>query len=247
MKAKVLFGEDIRHWHYPMKNRYENLNGFVEERLKLNGEKIEKIENKNKKKQEYYFQFEDAENDKIRICNEQDLLDAFECAQQENRPSLKIFVVFGPINNNSDNNNNSSSTSTSTSTNKSTSTSTSQQVPSQKKENNNDVKNSEEKCHAFSSPINGGCNWRKAIMEFLLDEKLKKVLPELVKRVIHALHENKRNGQDVSLAEIVPSVLEEKQFEDIVQHESYQNYLQPFFAFIINACYAFCSCVVESR
>jgi len=186
--------------------------------------------------QEYYFQFEDAENDKIRIGDEQDLVAAFECAQQENRPSLKIFVVFGPIN-----------SSNSSNSNKNNSTSASHQVPSQKKENNNDVKNSEEKCHAFSSPINGGCNWRKAIMEFLLDEKLKKVLPELVKRVIHALHENKRNGQDVSLAEIVPSVLEEKQFEDIVQHESYQNYLQPFFAFIINACYAFCSCVVESR
>jgi len=88
LKAKVAFGEDIRHWHYSMTNRYQDLVLFVEKTLKFDP----------LKKKEYYFQFEDAEMDKVTIGNEQDLLDAFECAQQEKRPSLKIFVVQGSIN-----------------------------------------------------------------------------------------------------------------------------------------------------
>lgn len=199
MKAKVAFGEDIRHWHYPAKNRYEHLVSFVEQTFKLNSE------NKNKR-QEYYFQFEDAENDKVRICNEQDLLDAFECAQQENRQSLKIFVISGSINND-----------------------TTHQVPSQKKESDNDVK-SNEKCHESQATT---CNWQKARMEFLSDEKVRLLLPELAKRVINVLHENIKNGNDVSLAEIVPSILEEKIFEDIVHHEFFQNYLQPLLPLLL--------------
>jgi len=161
------------------------------------------LKSDSQKKKEYYFQFEDGENDRVTICNEQDLLDAFECAEQEKRQSLKIFVVPGSIND------------------------TYHQAPSssQKKETEteNEMKGNE-KCDAPESSSSIGCDWRKAVLEFLLDEKVKLLLPELVKRVINALHENMRNGNDVSLAEIVPNILEEKQFEDIVRHGLYQKY-----------------------
>jgi len=198
MKVKVAFGEDIRHWHYPTENRYQNLVAFVEKTFKCDS----------KKKNGYYFQFEDSEADKVTIATEQDLLDAFDCAEQEKRPSLKIFVVQGSI-------------------------MESHQTTSQVKESSNDTKECDEQIPCQSQPTNRNCC--KMGLEFLLDENINVLIPELVRRVIVELRESMKNasGKQVSLVEIVPRVLEEKTFEPIVNHEVYQKHIKPLLPMLL--------------
>ncbi|ETO25365.1 hypothetical protein RFI_11769 [Reticulomyxa filosa] len=86
IKVKVIYGKDIRRWHYPTKDRYNDLLAFVEKSFKLGSNA-------------YYLQFEDEELDKLTISNPTDFDDAFSCAEQEQRMSLKIFVVKGSIEN----------------------------------------------------------------------------------------------------------------------------------------------------
>ncbi|ETO36048.1 hypothetical protein RFI_01019 [Reticulomyxa filosa] len=87
MKVKVVFGKDIRRWHYPPRDKYNDLITFVEKTFNLND------------KSDYYLQFEDEEMDKMTISNEHDFEEAFNTAEQEKRPSLKIFVAKGSIEN----------------------------------------------------------------------------------------------------------------------------------------------------
>jgi len=150
--------------------------------------------NLDEKSKSYYIQFEDAEIDKITITNERDLMDAFECAEQEQRQSLKIFVVAGSVADTHD---------LSTPTQETT-------IPSETKTN---------ECGESER-----CDWKPAIVEFLLDENIRVLLPELVRRVIQVLREKATNGEEASLAVVVPLVLKEKTFESIVRHQLYLKY-----------------------
>jgi len=185
MKAKVAFGEDIRRWHYPAQNRYENLVSFAEKTFQLNGEN----------KKQYRFQFEDSEMDKITISNERDLLDAFDCTEQEKRQSLKIFIIQEEE-------------------------STTHTSPVM-----NEMKESDDGYVELKLPTVNR-NWREVAAEFLSEKKVNLLIPDLIKRVIHELHENVKYGKEVSLAEVVPRILEEKEFEVIVSHELFQMHLR---------------------
>lgn len=92
MKVKVQFGSDIRKWRYPDSNRYQNLLQFVKQTFNFMNEK------------QFYLQFEDDEADRLTLTSEADFVDAFSCAVQEGRKSLKIFVVKGSIENSHNNN-----------------------------------------------------------------------------------------------------------------------------------------------
>jgi len=85
LKVKVQFGSDIRRWHYPQSKKYQNLLNFVKETFNFLDER------------QFYVQFEDDEGDRLTITSETDFEDAFSCAQQEDRKSLKIFVMKGSI------------------------------------------------------------------------------------------------------------------------------------------------------
>jgi len=181
MNAKVVFGEEIRLWHFPTQNRYQHLVSFVEKTFNC--------------KNDYILQYEDSEMDKVTICNEQDLLDAFECVQQENRPSLKIFIIHEV-----------------------------KEHQETKETSCNDVKDKEEGIGL--KPEAEKLNCCEMVLEFLLDETINQLLPELVRRVIHVLHEKMINNEESSLGEVVFDVLEEDMFAPIVCHELYQKYVK---------------------
>jgi hypothetical protein len=182
MKAKVAFGEDIRRWHYPSEHRFNNLTSFVEKTF-LNGDS----------KRAYFLQFEDLEMDKVTMCNEQDLLDAFECAEQEKRQSLKIFVVAGSV------------------------TDTHELSTDLAR---NDLKTSELEKEPEQR------DWQEVMLEFVLDENVRKLLPELIRTVVTKLREKKKSGEEPSLAEVVPVVLKENKLEGIVDHKLYKSHIE---------------------
>jgi len=201
MKVKVAFGEDIRRWHYPTENRYQHLLLFVEKTFNLNG-----------KSKKYYIQFEDGEMDKVTICNERDLVDAFECAEQENRQSLKIFITPGSLTD-------------------------THELPTGAKEETGCEFTKSTECEELNEETKK-CDWKKMVVEFLLNEEVKHLLPELVRRVISVLREKKNRGEEVSLAIVVPIVLKEKTFEKIVHHQLYKNYLENLLPMLL--CQASC-------
>jgi len=93
MKVKVQFGSDIRRWRYPDSKRYQNLLQFVQQTFNFLDER------------QFYLQFEDDEGERLTLTSEADFEDAFSCAVQEGRKSLKIFIVKGSIEDSHNNNN----------------------------------------------------------------------------------------------------------------------------------------------
>ena len=85
MKVKIVYGDDMRRWRYPESNRFTLLIEFIRETFKFPNDSS------------FFIQFEDDENDRVTITSETDFDDAFACAQQEKRKSLKIFVNEGSI------------------------------------------------------------------------------------------------------------------------------------------------------
>lgn len=85
MKVKIVYGDDMRRWRFPETDKYESLATFIKDTFNFCDVSS------------FYIQFEDDENDKVTITCDNDLNDAFACAEQENRKSLKIFVNEGPI------------------------------------------------------------------------------------------------------------------------------------------------------
>jgi len=147
------------------------------------------------KESQFQIQYEDAEKDRITLSNEQDFDDAIGCALSQERASLKLFVVKTKEQNREDNSNN-------------------------KKEIQTD--NKTEESHEASQPQPDN-NWRKMALDFLLDEKIKVLLPEFVRNVIKAMRES--NSQ-LSLVELVQGVLLDEKFTPIVCHEFYQTKLK---------------------
>lgn len=93
MKVKVQFGSDIRRWRYPDSKRYQSLLQFVKQTFNFLDERL------------FYLQFEDDEGERLTLTSEADFEDAFSCALQEGRKSLKIFIVKGSIEDSHNNNN----------------------------------------------------------------------------------------------------------------------------------------------
>ena len=83
MKVKIVFGDDMRRWRYPESNRFMSLRQFVKDTFKFSDDTS------------FYVQFADDEGDRVTITSERDFNDAFACAEQEKRKSLKIFVYQG--------------------------------------------------------------------------------------------------------------------------------------------------------
>lgn len=177
LKIKVVYGKDIRRWHYPEADRFTSLLSFVEKTFQL---------------KEFQVQYEDSENDRITLTDEQDFEDAFGCALSQDRKSLKLFVNTAP-----------------------------QQESKKKKVNQNDNKVEEESNEATNQD---NSSKHKLGLDFLLDENVKRLLPELVQTVMRALRET--GTVQVSLVEVVQSVLQEEKFAPIVCHEFYQTTIQ---------------------
>ena len=82
MKVKIVFGEDVRRWHYDESatSKYKLLKEFVQDAFNfLNDES-------------FVIEYYDDENDKVLILSTKDFEDALNCAQKEKRKSLKLFV-----------------------------------------------------------------------------------------------------------------------------------------------------------
>lgn len=84
MKVKIIYLNDIRIWRYPTTLRYLSLLSFVCTSFKtLNSQQ----------QQSFNLQYEDEDRDWINITCDEDFDDALDCAINEKRKSLKIFVI----------------------------------------------------------------------------------------------------------------------------------------------------------
>eukprot|EP01084_Bolivina_argentea_P225623 381225_1 len=84
MKVKVILGQDIRRWRYSKQSKLSSLNEFVASSFNLTT---------------FWLQYEDDEGDRLTLSSQNDFEDAFACAEEENRKSLKVYVIHGSIHN----------------------------------------------------------------------------------------------------------------------------------------------------
>ena len=83
MKIKVILGQDIRLWRYSVSEcNLSSLKEFVSSPSSFG-------------LSSFWLQWEDDEGDRITLQEEHDLKGALCCAQEEDRKSLKIYVVRG--------------------------------------------------------------------------------------------------------------------------------------------------------
>jgi len=84
IKVKVVVGDDIRRWRYSEEEKYslDALNKFVSSTFNL---------------ATFWLQFEDDEGDRLTLSSQRDFQEAYECALDEDRKSLKIYVIEGSI------------------------------------------------------------------------------------------------------------------------------------------------------
>ena len=80
MKVKIVQNKDIRVWKYPSHNKYQSLLAYVAKTFGLSDPS------------QYSLQYKDDEGDNINIKNDEDIDDALDCAMEESRKSLKIFL-----------------------------------------------------------------------------------------------------------------------------------------------------------
>lgn len=91
LKVKLVYANDTRLWKFiKEKHTYQDLLDFVSSTFDF------------KPSFSYCLQFEDDENDRLTISSDIDFQDAIECAIEEKRKSLKIYVQNGS-NSNEDN------------------------------------------------------------------------------------------------------------------------------------------------
>ena len=84
MKVKIVFGEDVRRWHYDEHESSTTKNTLLREFVQdafnfLNDES-------------FVIEYYDDENDKVLILSTRDFEDALNCAKKDKRKSLKLFV-----------------------------------------------------------------------------------------------------------------------------------------------------------
>jgi len=225
MKVKVQFGSDIRRWHYPQTKRYQNLLQFVKQTFNFLDER------------QFYVQFEDDEGDHLTLTSETDFEDAFSCAEQEGRKSLKIFIMKGLIEDSHNNvNNNSSSFSFSSAASVASRAQPlndeKEQQPQQpqqpkskveevdeKKEDKNDNKGDEESCQGYKNCF----QWRQLVLDFLQNKEIQSLLPKFARRVIASLRKElqQQTANQKNLLQIIHEILGEDEFKPIVKHELY--------------------------
>merc|ERR1719277_433189 len=82
MKVKVILGNDIRRWRYTNESTLQSLNEFVASSFSLNT---------------FWLQYEDEEGDRLTLSSQNDFEDALFCAMDEDRKSLKIYVIEGSL------------------------------------------------------------------------------------------------------------------------------------------------------
>ena len=82
MKVKVILGKDIRRWRYAGNSTLLALNEFAASSFNLSS---------------FWLQYEDDEGDRLTLSSQNDFEDAFACALEEERKSLKIYVVEGTL------------------------------------------------------------------------------------------------------------------------------------------------------
>eukprot|EP01083_Nonionella_stella_P249651 863011_1 len=84
MKVKVVLGNDTRRWRYRKESTLLSLNKFIDTSFNLDS---------------FWLQYEDDEGDRLTLSTQTDFEDAFDCALNEERKSLKIYVIHGNIRN----------------------------------------------------------------------------------------------------------------------------------------------------
>jgi len=230
MKVKVVFGSDIRRWRYPDKNRYQSITSFICKTFDF------------AKEQDFYLQFEDDEGDRMTLSNESDFEDAFSTAEQENRKSLKVYVIKGsiaqahaPAPNKSDN----SSSQVNPLPNASPALepvlmksdvfakSQSLESPSPEPPIEEGMVHAEHPCREL----------REKFLKFAADPKIEKLLPEVARQFMLELRRVDANKDESSeeqnelfpnprsAYEILQQVLNQPDFAAITQHEFYVNIL----------------------
>jgi len=196
----------MRRWRYPENEKYSSLITFICKTFNFSDSSL------------FTIQFEDEENDKITISNEDDFNDAFQCAIDESRKSLKIFVNVASNDNSHSN-----------------------------------VKEASEPKAKNEEPKKDCGYWRECGLNFLQNEEIQRLLPELVRRIIVKLRkeslkdfskEEKKemNGNEMEdsndnnvkkdFGTIVKETLSEEKFKIIGNHELVSTKLDCFLPFV---------------
>lgn len=233
MKVKVQFGSDIRRWRYPDSKRYQNLLSFIKQTFGFVDEK------------QFHVQFEDDEGDRLTLTSETDFEDAFSCAEQEGRKSLKIFIVKGSIEDSHNDVMNSFSISSPLSVSsrppqvieeKQQLSQEQQQLKPQIKEQvqnekkpeveieNEHENEKEEKSEEPHPQNNNTCGqWRQMVLDFLQNKEIQSLLPQFVRRVVGELRKEQQQpiSNQKNLLAILHEILGEDQFKPIVKHALY--------------------------
>jgi len=245
MKVKVIFGNDIRRWRYPQSQRYQNLLNFIKQTFNFLDER------------QFYVQFEDDEGDRLTLTSETDFEDAFSCAEQEGRKSLKIFIMKGSIedshnndqivnnNNNIDNLSSISFSSPSVAASRAQPLNDEKQQEQQPKLINNQQfqseekaeiendKKTDEKCEESCQQNNSCSQWRQLALDFLQNKEIQLLLPQFVRRLIASLRKEQQASNGKTCLQIVNEILGEDQFKPIVNHELYTKKIAIMLPFIV--------------
>jgi len=199
MKVKVCLGTDIRRWrHSADSTKLSSLRDFVTTSFNIN---------------QFWLQYEDDEGDRLTLSSPTDFDDALACALEEDRKSLKIYVIEGSIH--------------SAHPNKQPRTAPPPQQPQPQHPN-----------QSPSPPPSREDEWpqiQAAAIDFLHNADIIKVLPDLHRRVFSEL-ETAKNSPCQSATEpwdspahieaVIRRVLtSEPKFAIITNHALYQNFL----------------------
>eukprot|EP01084_Bolivina_argentea_P033776 62454_1 len=221
MKVKVILGNDIRRWRYSKSSsQLSLLKEFVITSFSLNN---------------FWLQYEDDEGDRLTLSSQTDFEDAFACAVQEERKSLKIYVVEGSIQ--------------SAQRNKSIQSPPPQQQQQQQQSSSSPPPTQEQQQQQQEQQkpcqpdpdcnVNQCFEMRAAAINFLENGEIMKLLPEVFRRVMAEIKKSKQlydsNKNDEknddednlkwdnpkSIEKIIKSILSDKEFEPITKHELY--------------------------
>jgi len=216
MKVKVIYCSDIRRWRYPTTKRYQSLLEFIKQTFGFPNEA------------EFYLQFEDEEGDRLTLSNEHDFEDAFSSAEEELRASLKIYVIKGCI---ADARNGDSVISiggqldfdvVSNPNSEVQSVADSEKMASPENEAKvvNDVVTAQVEEKKEENPNHAN----QILVDFLMDEKVGGVLPDLVRQMLARLRELAQGGE-AQIENAVRQILQNEKYLPIVAHEYYQTKL----------------------
>jgi len=239
MKVKVIYGQDIRRWRYDATqvSKLDALREFVASSFGVGS---------------FWLQYEDDEGDRLTLSGDTDFDDAFVCATQQQRISLKIYVLSGSLDG----------------------MHAQQQqpppqrhAPPQSHENHDGDDNIDNPNHSFYE-------LKEAALDFLTNEQIIQLLPELHRRIFEEIkkrkqafldHENAKNDKNPkndsvsdpnndknaknaenvlpwdspdTIESIIREILAtDAKFSPIVQHRLYRRKLQfmiPRFAFKVS-------------